>query len=732
MSGAVGSVAAPGIAELEQEWLPPRASDLRGTDLRGADLHGSVHDPVLDTMNFLNEITLRYPDAISFAPGRPYDGFFETEDIIAHIRRYLDYLSETGNTPGQIRDSLFQYGPTAGQIRELIAASLRQDENIVVPPESIVITVGCQEAMFLVLRALISGPQDALLVSSPCYVGISGAARLLDIPVIAVEEGKDGFRCSDLDDAILAAKACGRRPRMFYIVPDHSNPSGNTISLETRRALLELAARHDILILEDSPYRLVSPGSQLPTLKCLDRERRVIHLGSFSKTAFPGARLGFVVADQIVADRAGDGRLLAGELAKIKSMITVNTSPLSQAAVAGMLLASGGRLSELNRETASYYGRTMQATLEELDRHFGGDSGAGLGVHWNRPSGGFFLTLQVPFPADNAALTRSAEEFGVIWTPMSYFYPGGGGEHSIRLSTSYLSHPDIVTGISRLARFISAEARRDLLFQKGETRHVPHSALYAQHASPVGLDIPMTANSEMIGVAMSMTIDMVQVSDEHAGAADLVIWVDGRQPPSSEAIADIDAACCAAEDRDEYGRVIVHVSGTPRRSWAGELTLARVSRWERALRRLERLPVTTIGVASGDCGGIALDALLATDYRIGTPSVQLLLPVEAGAIWPGLALYRLVQQAGAAAVRRTVLLGAPIGGPSALALNLIDELTDNIAIAVEAVPSVSGPEIAIRRRLMLDAGVVEFDDAFGAHLAACDRILRRRPMREVS
>ena len=75
-----------------------------GPVLRPADLHASVRDPVLDTMNFLNEITFRYPDAISFAPGRPYDGFFDTEQIFTHIRRYLDHLAENGSSPGQIRD----------------------------------------------------------------------------------------------------------------------------------------------------------------------------------------------------------------------------------------------------------------------------------------------------------------------------------------------------------------------------------------------------------------------------------------------------------------------------------------------------------------------------------------------------------------------------------------------------------------------------------------------------
>lgn len=231
---------------------------------------------------------------------------------------------------------------------------------------------------------------------------------------------------------------------------------------------------------------------------------------------------------------------------------------------------------------------------------------------------------------------------------------------------------------------------------------------------------------------MSISMDTVQADPRCAGTADLVIRIDGTQPPSLEAIKDITAACFAVEDREEYGRVIVHATGAPLRSWAGDLTLALVSRWERALRRLERLPVTTIGIASGDCGGIALDALLTTDYRIAAASVRLLLPVAAGAAWPGLAIHRLVQQAGVAAVRRTVLLGAPIDARSALALSLIDELTDDMATALAGVPRVSGPDLAIRRQLMLDAAVVDFDDALGVHLAACDRVLRHLPAREIS
>lgn len=440
--------------------VPPSPPAPPSHPLRKAELHGSVSDPVLDTMNFLNEITLSYPDAISFAPGRPYDGFFDTEQVFTHMRTYLDHLAAQGGTPQEIRTALYQYGPTAGQIREIIAESLRADEGIDVPAESVVVTVGAQEAMLLVLRALIGGPDDVLMVASPCYVGITGAARLLDIAVHPVAERENGFRAADLEAAVLSEKARGRRPRAFYVVPDHSNPSGATLSPQARTDLLRLAARHDLLILEDSPYRLVSPGPPQPTLKSLDRTRSVVHLGSFSKTVFPGARVGFAVADQTVVDESGATSLLADELAKIKSMVTVNTPSLSQAAVAGALLAAEGLVSELNSRAAAYYGDAMQAMLRALDTRLPADRRTALGVRWNRPEGGFFLTVQVPFRAGTAALTRSAQDFGVIWTPMSHFYPGdGGGHRAIRLSTSYLTTGEIDEGTARLARFIEAETR---------------------------------------------------------------------------------------------------------------------------------------------------------------------------------------------------------------------------------------------------------------------------------
>lgn len=426
-------------------------------ELHRSDLHASVSDPLLSTMNFLNEITARYPSAISFAPGRPYEGFADTDQVFDYLHGYVDHLRAQGDSPEQVRRALFQYGPTAGQIRELITESLRLDESIEAPPESIVVTVGAQEAMLLVLRVLMSGPDDVLLVSSPCYVGISGAARVLDIALEAVPEREDGLSPEDLAAALSAELSRGRRPRLLYLVPDHSNPSGVTLDTATRRALLAVAAQHDLLVLEDTAYRLVSRGPRRPTLKSLDRDQRVILMGSFSKTVSPGARVGYLVADQPVVDGEGGSVPLAAELAKVKSMVTVGTSSLSQAVVAGALLSAGGRLAARNAEPAEHYAAVLRRVLDALDRCLPAPRRDALGVSWNRPDGGFFLTVRVSFRADDAALARSAEEFGVLWTPMSYFHPGSGGEHAIRLAVSYLEPDQADEGVARLARFIEAE-----------------------------------------------------------------------------------------------------------------------------------------------------------------------------------------------------------------------------------------------------------------------------------
>ncbi|MBD0689728.1 GntR family transcriptional regulator [Streptomyces sp. CBMA123] len=425
--------------------------------LTASSLHASLREPVLGSIGFLNEVMGRYPDAISFAPGAPHPDLLRDLAPERYVDRFLEHLvRDCGHTPERARRLLYEYGPSRGLVNGIVAAALRRDQGIDAAEAAVVVTVGAQEAMFLVLRALFAGPADLLAVANPCFVGITGAARLLGVDLVPVDETPLGIDLDALEAECRAARRAGRRIRACYVAPDFSNPGGSRMSLPVRHRLLELADREDFLVLEDNAYGFTAtPGTELPPLKALDRNRRVVHIGTFAKVAFPGARVGYVVADQPVAGADGSETLLADELAAVKSMVTVNTSPVCQAIIGGMLLEHGGSLVELSRRKAALYQRNLTHLAEALDRHLAGPLPSGIG--WNRPEGGFFLRMTLPVPADTALLEVSAAQYGVLWTPMAPFHLRGGGDRQLRLSCSYLDPEQIETGVRRLAEFLRKE-----------------------------------------------------------------------------------------------------------------------------------------------------------------------------------------------------------------------------------------------------------------------------------
>lgn len=425
------------------------------TRIARSDLHASLSDPLMGAMSFLNEIMERHPLAISFAPGAPYAGFYDDVDVPRALERYARYLAdEYGLDRQAINKRLYQYGPSRGQINGLLAAALLRDEGIHVDPAALVVTVGCQEALVLVLRALCAGPGDLLAVVNPCFIGIAGAARVLDIATVAIDEQSTGIDWDTLSNACAGARIRGQRIRALYVAPDFSNPSGTVMDLASRERLLALAEREDFLLLEDNTYAFTAgPASALPSLKALDRRARVVYFGTCAKICMPGVRIGYVVADQKVGGAGASSCLLADELAALKSMITVNTSPICQAILAGMLLEQGGSLAALSREKGALYQRNLGLLLAALERH-AGDLGADATVSWNRPTGGFFVVLGLPVAADAALLEICAAEYGVLWTPMSHFHLDGGGQRQLRLSCSYLTPAQIDEGARRLGLFL--------------------------------------------------------------------------------------------------------------------------------------------------------------------------------------------------------------------------------------------------------------------------------------
>ncbi|WP_394619048.1 enoyl-CoA-hydratase DpgB [Lentzea sp. JNUCC 0626] len=207
------------------------------------------------------------------------------------------------------------------------------------------------------------------------------------------------------------------------------------------------------------------------------------------------------------------------------------------------------------------------------------------------------------------------------------------------------------------------------------------------------------------------------------------IRVTGGEPPARQVLAALENACAAAEDLGGAVPLVVRLGGKARQSGFHEVDVHLVNKWERALRRVEWLGAVTVAVVDGDCTGTALELLLCCDHRIASPRSVFGVPLSGTTPWPGMALHRLVHQTGLARARRLTVFGQRVDAHEAAAIGLVDEVVDDVAAALTGVlarcEGLAGSEAGVRRRLLLDATATGFDEALGAHLAACDRTLRR-------
>jgi isomerase DpgB len=205
---------------------------------------------------------------------------------------------------------------------------------------------------------------------------------------------------------------------------------------------------------------------------------------------------------------------------------------------------------------------------------------------------------------------------------------------------------------------------------------------------------------------------------------------------TEELIAQLSRICDQVEDGGG-ACVVLHIHGSTDADGAGDwpspASLRLVNKWERALRRLEQSSAAAIATVSGYCSGVALDVLLATDYRIATTDVRLAPPVTSGRLWPGMGVHRLAHQLGVARARKLILFAREVTAGEGLELGLFDEvrpdragLAGAMADAVGLLAGTAGPELAVRRRLLLEAASASFEESLGAHLAACDRLLRHQ------
>jgi 2-aminoadipate transaminase len=367
-------------------------------------------------------------DVITFSGGFPAPEAFPVDVVEDVVRRLVSERAATA----------LQYSPTEGLpvAREAVATLLRVTQGREVDPADVLVTSGGIEGLQLLTRILVE-PGDRILVEAPTYLGAIMAFGGFEAEVEGVPVDEDGLRVDDLEAALRS----GSRPKLLYVIPDHQNPSGLTMSEERRHALVELCRRHSLLIVEDVAYRdLGFDGSALPSLWSLAADV-VVQLGTFSKILVPGVRLGWAVGPPAIVTTMTAAKQNSDQCA----------GALGQTLMAEYVL--GGHLPGMLAGARSLYHTRAAAMLDALDRRMPED------VTWTRPTGGFFVWLTAPDDVDTLALVAPAARLGVAYVPGAPFYTDTRGRNQIRLAYSRADEPSIEEGVRRLATLLGGDAQ---------------------------------------------------------------------------------------------------------------------------------------------------------------------------------------------------------------------------------------------------------------------------------
>ena len=346
----------------------------------------------------------------SFAGGYPAAVTFPTEAI---KRLSSDVLDKYG-------PKALQYGATQGvpELRQAIA------DRYGVPVSRVQITTSSQQGIDVCSRVMLD-PGDIVLAKNPVYLGALQSFRSYRAEVRPIAASS------------IPAAASSLRAKFIYVIPDFNNPSGETMTLSEREELVSFAREHDLLIVEDSPYReLRYSGEAVPTLYSLAPER-TLHLGSFSKILAPGFRLGWIIGPEALLEK----------IYICKQALDL-CPPVFDQYIAAEYISSG----ELDRnlvKTIAEYRRRRDRMLGLLERYMP------EGTSWTRPEGGLFLFLTLPECIDTVALYDKALSAGVAYVAGSFFYTDGSHRNTMRLNFSFIDEEKMEPGIRLLADLIS-------------------------------------------------------------------------------------------------------------------------------------------------------------------------------------------------------------------------------------------------------------------------------------
>jgi 2-aminoadipate transaminase len=384
----------------------------------------------------LSRLTASEPeDALSFVMARPAEEFFPVDElqtcINAVLRREAVDVLNLGPSDG--------YGPLKEAILELL-----HKESIAAKDENLLITDGCQQSLDLISKAFVRAG-DSVVLENPTYPGavaiFNGArARCLGVPVRTHAEPGTSL---GMDMEALEATLAANRVKLIVVTPDFHNPTGMSLPQASRRKLLELASRHQVPVVEDHIYgRLHEREERVPSLKQLDRANLVIHIDSFAKVAFPGLRVGWIVAPAAAIER----------LRVVKQNTDLHTDQLAQGCLAEFLRR--GLFTRHVAKMRKVYAQRLVALDEALRKHMP------AGTRWTKPEGGMCLWLELPPGFDASELLIHAKERGVLFAPGRYFYVQNPLPNTLRLAYAGLNEKEIARGVATLAELLRGEMKK--------------------------------------------------------------------------------------------------------------------------------------------------------------------------------------------------------------------------------------------------------------------------------
>lgn len=330
-----------------------------------------------------------------------------------------------------------QYTPTEGlpASRLAVADLVASTQGLRPDPSAVLVTSGGIEALHL-LSGVFLEPGDGVVVEAPTYLGALMTFSGSEAAVVGVSMDAEGL-CVDELERLLATRR--PVPKLCYVIPDHQNPTGLSLSLERRSALVALCRSHGVLLVEDVAYRdLGFDGSPQPSLWSLDPDA-VVQIGTFSKILFPGARLGWAIGPQSVV----------AAMAAAKQNSDQCAGALGQRIMGEFV--ERGRFPEHLAGARALYARRAAAMLDALGRHMP------EGTRWTRPRGGFFVWLTTPPGVDTTAMAAKAHREKVAFVPGLPFYTDGRGTDQVRLAYSGVPEDRIEEGVARFARLLRHE-----------------------------------------------------------------------------------------------------------------------------------------------------------------------------------------------------------------------------------------------------------------------------------